>query len=297
MTKSKQKQVLGRGLDSLLGNSGIDISGSSSISEIPVSKIYPNPDQPRKEFDTKALDELASSISSIGLVQPITVQDVGNGQYMIISGERRWRACKSVGIEAIPAYIRTVDDDQIMEMALVENIQREDLNAIEVALAYRKLLDNFNLTQDTLGQRLGKGRATISNYLRLLKLPAEVQLGLCQHKVDMGHARALLQLDDAKKQIILYEKILEENLSVRQVEMMARDFESLNLSKSRKPKNAEKEKTKISFQSLEENLSHYFQAKVSVNCNDKGKGKLSIAFGSEDELERIMMLLEKIQKN
>ncbi|KGN75180.1 chromosome partitioning protein ParB [Porphyromonas macacae] len=291
MTKHRNKSALGRGLDSLL--SGGDISGSSSISELLLSDIAPNPDQPRKEFDTKGLEELATSIKAIGLVQPITVQDLGSSSYMIISGERRWRACQMAGLDTIPAYIRKVEDGQVMEMALVENIQREDLNAIEIALAYKKLLEVFGLTQDELGKRVGKGRATVSNYLRLLKLPAEVQLGLCEHKVDMGHARALLQLDEAEKQILLYSKIIDEGLSVRKVEELARDWQQ---GKTEIPlKLGSKKKEKEIYKALAAHLEQFFCTKVSVNCNDKGSGKLTIAFTSEDELERIMLLFEKIR--
>ncbi len=296
MTKNKNKQALGRGLDSLL--SGNDISGSSSISELPLNAISPNPDQPRKEFEQKGLEDLATSIRTIGLVQPITVQDLGVGKYMIISGERRWRASQMANMESIPAYIRTVDDDQIMEMALVENIQREDLNAIEVALAYKKLLDDFGLKQEELGNRLGKGRATISNYLRLLKLPAEVQLGLCSHKVDMGHARALLQLESAADQIKLYERILSEDLNVRQVEAIAREWNTSgatsDFTQIEKPKKSNL-KNEV-YKALSQRLGQVFQTTVSLNSNPKGKGKLIIAFASEEELERIMRLFERLQK-
>ncbi|WP_329903603.1 ParB/RepB/Spo0J family partition protein [Porphyromonas pogonae] len=288
MTKQKNKFALGRGLDSLLGG---EIAGTSSINEIPLNQIEPNPNQPRKEFTEDTLHELASSIQSLGLVQPITLQEISPGRYMIISGERRWRASQMAGLDSIPAYIKTVNDENVMEMALVENIQREDLNAIEVALAYQNLLDHCGLTQEDLGKRVGKKRATISNYLRLLRLPAEIQLGLTQRKVDMGHARALLQISDTKKQLALYSRIIHEGLSVRAVEKIAREMEEGEQAPvSRKGKPHVPEEYKL----LAGHLTQVFHTKVAVDRNDKGKGKLTIAFDSDDELERIMLLMEKI---
>ena len=187
-----KKSALGRGLDALITMDDLRTSGSSSISEIELSKIQPNPEQPRSIFEQETLEELAASIRSIGIIQPITLKEMGDDRYMIISGERRYRASLMAGLERIPAYIRTAEDDNVVEMALIENIQREDLNAIEIALAYQKLLDNYNLTQEALSERVGKKRATIANYLRLLKLPAEIQMGLKVKKIDMGHARALI---------------------------------------------------------------------------------------------------------
>lgn len=198
--------------------------GSSSISEIELSKIQPNPEQPRSVFEEETLEELATSIRSLGVIQPITLKEIGPEQYMIISGERRYRASLKAGLERIPAYIKTAADENVVEMALIENIQREDLNSIEIALAYQKLIDNYGLTQEGLSERVGKKRATIANYLRLLKLPAEIQVGLKDKKIDMGHARALIPVDDPEIQLALYEQILAQGLSVRNVEEMVRNI-------------------------------------------------------------------------
>ncbi|MFC4666443.1 ParB/RepB/Spo0J family partition protein [Falsiporphyromonas endometrii] len=283
------KFALGRGLESLLPQEPV---GSSSISEIEISQIHPNPDQPRRIFEDESLDELADSIEAIGLVQPITLREDGDG-YMIISGERRWRAAKKAGLQKLPAYIRTAEDDEVMEMALVENIQREDLNAIEVALAYQKLLEINRMTQEELGKRIGKKRATISNYIRLLKLPAEVQLALTSKKIDMGHARALLRVSDPEMQLALYEQTVRENLSVRQVEELAAAIENGQAPKPKKK--AEKSADQQLFKELTNHLSQVFKTKVKLQANDKGKGKLTIPFANEEELERIMMLLENVK--
>ncbi|GAD07612.1 Probable chromosome-partitioning protein parB [Porphyromonas crevioricanis] len=294
MSKKFPQKALGRGLDSLLQSEPV---GSSSISEIEISRIKPNPDQPRRTFDTESLEELAASIKAIGLVQPITLRKVGNMEYLIISGERRWRASQMAGLSTIPAYIRTAEDETIMEMALVENIQREDLNPIEVALAYQNLLEGYHMTHEELGNRLGKKRASISNYLRLLKLPAEVQLGLTQRKVDMGHARALLHLSDPELQIALYAQILERGLSVRQVEEMAREIESgASQPSTTTPKERPANRPHSPFADLANHLSSVFKTDVKVQTTTKGKGKLTIAFDNEEELERIMLLLENISR-
>ena len=187
-----KRSALGRGLDALITMDDLKTGGSSSISEIELSKIQPNPEQPRSVFEEETLEELATSIRSLGVIQPITLKEIGPEQYMIISGERRYRASLKAGLERIPAYIKTAADENVVEMALIENIQREDLNSIEIALAYQKLIDNYGLTQEGLSERVGKKRATIANYLRLLKLPAEIQVGLKDKKIDMGHARALI---------------------------------------------------------------------------------------------------------
>ena len=200
----------------------IQTDGSSAINEIEIDLISPNPEQPRRTFDEETLAELAASIRELGVIQPLSLRDAGDGTYQIIAGERRWRAAKLAGLSTLPAYVRTASDSEVTEMALIENIQREDLNAIEVALAFRKLIDTYDLTQDRLSERLGKKRATIANHLRLLKLPAEIQLGLRDRKLDMGHARALLSVADPKEQLKLYNLILKEGLSVRRVEELAR---------------------------------------------------------------------------
>ena len=217
-----KRSALGRGLDALITMDDLKTSGSSSISEIELSKIQPNPEQPRSSFEEEAMAELAQSIRSIGVIQPITLKETGQDRYMIISGERRYRACLMAGLETIPAYIKTAADENVVEMALIENIQREDLNSIEIALAYQKLIDSYGLTQEQLSDRVGKKRATIANYLRLLKLPAEIQMGLKNKKIDMGHARALISVEDPEVQLALYEQILEQGLSVRSVEELVR---------------------------------------------------------------------------
>lgn len=286
----QNRKTLGRGLDSLLDAEAV---GSSSISEIPITEIRPNPDQPRTTFEEETLKELAASLRSIGLVQPITLLKKSTGDYMIISGERRWRAAQMAGMTSLPAYIKTEEDEHIMEMALIENIQREDLNAIEISLAYQKLIESYNLTQEALSARVGKKRTTISNYLRLLKLPAEIQIGLTQKKIDMGHARALLSIPDPEHQLALYGEIVRQGLSVRAVEELAaryRESDGMPVS-SKKTRQALSEEYRV----LTSQLSRFFQTKIKLDCNDKGKGKLTIPFSSEEELERIMALLERIR--
>ena len=224
MSTAKNKNVLGRGLGNLLGGETATqaLQSTTSIQELPLEKIAPNPDQPRKHFEQEALEELAASLKVLGLVQPITVQALPSGSYQIISGERRWRAAQMAGLKTLPAYIRATQPSELLELALIENIQREDLNAIEVALAYQQLTEQYGLSQSKVAERVGKKRVTISNYIRLLQLPAEVQLGLTQRLIDMGHARALLQVDDTERQIELYNLIVTEHLSVRAVEELAR---------------------------------------------------------------------------
>ena len=292
-----KRSALGRGLDALIAMDELKTGGSSSISEIELGKIRPNPEQPRSVFEEETLEELAASIRSLGLIQPITLKETGPDQYMIISGERRYRASLMAGLERIPAYIRTAADDNVVEMALIENIQREDLNSIEIALAYQKLIDNYGLTQERLSERVGKKRATIANYLRLLKLPAEIQMGLKDKKIDMGHARALIPVEDPEVQLALYEQILAEGLSVRNVEELVRgiaDGASLpelpdKGTPVRKPALPEE------FKMLKEHLSRFFDTKVQLSCNEKGKGKITIPFATEEELERLIGLLDKLR--
>ncbi|MDR1918922.1 MAG: ParB/RepB/Spo0J family partition protein [Tannerellaceae bacterium] len=291
-----KKPPLGRGLGSLLSDV-VTTSGSSSISEIDLSKIQPNPDQPRRAFDEEALEELTASIRSIGIIQPITLMEVSPENYMIISGERRYRASLKAGLSRIPAYIKTAADENVMEMGLIENIQREDLNAIEIALAYQKLIESHGLTQEKLSERIGKKRTTIANYLRLLKLPAEIQVALKDKKIDMGHARALIPVEDPEIQLALFEQILAEGLSVRVVEDLVRNVEPggdlpkipKEDSKARKPTLPEEYKL------LKTHLSHFFQTKVQLTYNEKGQGKISIPFASETELERLIGLFDKLR--
>ena len=290
-----KRSALGRGLDALITMEDLKTGGSSSISEISLSKIQPNPDQPRSMFEEEALEELATSIRSLGVIQPITLKEIGPDRYMIISGERRYRASLKAGLEEIPAYIKTAADEHVVEMALIENIQREDLNAIEIALAYQKLIDNYELTQEKLSERVGKKRTTIANYLRLLKLPAEIQVGLKDKKIDMGHARALISVQDPEIQLALYEQILQDGLSVRQVEELVRNAAEAVVpdAKDEQPK---KKLLPEEYNLLKDHLSRFFNTRVNLSCNEKGKGKITIPFASEDELEKLIMLLDKLKR-
>ena len=220
----QRRNALGRGLDALLSMDEVQTEGSSSINEIELSKISVNPNQPRREFDETALGELADSISEIGIIQPITLRKINEDEYQIIAGERRYRASLKAGLKSIPAYIRTADDENVMEMALIENIQREDLNSVEIALAYQHLIEQYDLTQERLSERVGKKRTTIANYLRLLKLPAPIQMALQNKQIDMGHARALITLTDPKLQIKVFEEIIQHAYSVRKVEEIVKSL-------------------------------------------------------------------------
>ena len=284
----QKRNALGRGLDALLSMDEVQTEGSSSINEIELSKIAVNPNQPRREFDQTALQELADSIAEIGIIQPITLRKLSDDEYQIIAGERRFRASQMAGLTSIPAYIRTADDENVMEMALIENIQREDLNSVEIALAYQHLLEQYGLTQERLSERIGKKRTTIANYLRLLKLPAPIQMGLQNKQIDMGHARALVTLGDPKLQVKIFEEILEQGYSVRKVEEIVK-------SGGRKiaPKRA---KLPEEFNMLKQQLSSFFSTKVQLTCSEKGKGKISIPFSNEEELERIIGILDTLKK-
>lgn len=291
-----KKPVLGRGLNSLFNSEdslriSSEPSGSSQFNEVSISQIFPNPDQPRKEFNEEALKELAISIEKNGLISPITLRKVDEDHYQIIAGERRFRASQLVGIESVPAYIKTVSDEDILELALIENIQREDLNAIEIALTYNTLAENYSMTQQELSERLGKKRATIANYMRLLKLPAEIQMGVKDKKIDMGHARALAGINDAAVQLNIYNFVLQEGCSVRKTEELVRDYNKKGKTTSKKEKRIMPE----SYNTLRSSLSSLFTTKVQFSYNDKGKGKISIPFTSDDDLMRIMELLDKIK--
>ncbi len=289
-----KRNALGRGLDALITMDDIKTGGSSSINEIELSKIMPNPDQPRREFDQEALSELAASIRELGIIQPISLRQTGKESYQIIAGERRYRAALIAGLKTVPAYIRTVEDETVVEMALIENIQREDLNSIEIALGFQKLIEQYNLTQEKLSDRVGKKRATVANYLRLLKLPAEVQMGLKNKKIDMGHARALIGIPPAL-QLKIYELILEHGYSVRKVEEMVKSMNEGLTDEAVKPSKKAVKSAMPGFDLLKKHLSDYFRTPVQVNCNDKGKGKISISFKNEEELERIIAILDKLK--
>jgi len=296
MAPRKKYPALGRGLDALIQTDEVKTEGSSSISEIELTLIHPNPNQPRREFDGEALQELADSIREIGIIQPITLRKLTDGTYEIIAGERRWRASQMAGLTTIPAYIRTADDENVMEMALIENIQRQDLNALEIALAYQHLLEQYSLTQDRLSERVGKKRATITNYLRLLKLPATIQVALQNREIDMGHARSLLSLDNPALQLKVFSQIQREHLSVRKVEELVKrlmEGETVNVAGQKlRPRKAQLSQE---YTLLRDSLSQCFQTKVQFTCSDKGKGKITIPFSSEEELERIVALLDKLK--
>ena len=295
--KKYQGQALGRGLDALLQTELIQTNGSSNLQEVRMDDIQPNPNQPRRECDDDSLQELANSIRQIGLVQPITLRDMGDGTYTIIAGERRWRASQRVGLVTIPAYIRTVDDENMLEMALVENIQREDLNAIEVALAYQNLIEGHNLTQDQLSEKVGKNRATIANYLRLLKLPASVQVALRNKEIDMGHARALLSVSDPKAQLKVFSEMKKGRLSVRQIENMAKQLSEGGSVKTKTGTRIRQKGSNLSadYNLLREGLRKIFKTKVEMTCSESGKGKISIPFANETELERIIEMFDKLR--
>ena len=282
---------LGRGLDALIDTSHINTGGSSSISEVELSLISANPDQPRRSFDEQTLTELADSIREHGVISPITLRKNDDGTYLIIAGERRYRAAKKAGLSTIPAYIKTAKDEQVMEMALIENIQREDLDAIEIALAYQRLIDDYHLTQDRMAQRVGKKRATVANYLRLLKLPAEIQLGLKQKQIDMGHARALLAADSPTAQLTLYKRILEDGLSVRKVEDMVaelgRQSEATEHGSS-EPTAKRHSQPDERLKAVEQSLTQHLDTKVAIAQNNSGKGKLTIYFSDDEQLARII---------
>ncbi len=292
--RKKYTSGLGRGLDALISTGEVHVSGSSSINEVDITLIKANPNQPRREFDPEALEELAESIRQIGIIQPVTLRKMEDDTYQIIAGERRWRASQMAGLKTIPAYVRTADDEKMMQMALVENIQREDLNAIEIALAYQNLIEQYNLTQDALSEKVGKKRATIANYLRLLKLPATVQMALQKREMDQGHARALLGLEQPTQQVKLFKEIQKKGYSVRQVEDIVK---AINNGETPKPgaKGASSKKTlPEEYAPLRDRLSSFFNTKVQMTCSG-GKGNITIPFATEEELEHIIALLDKLR--
>ena len=282
----------GRGLDALIDTtSEVKTEGSSNLNEVEISLIDPNPNQPRREFDQDALQELANSIRELGIIQPITLRKVAN-RYQIIAGERRWRASQLAGLQKIPAYIVDVEDQGVMEMALVENIQREDLNAIELALAYQHLAEASGMTQAKISERVGKSRAAVTNYLRLLKLPAQVQMALKNHEIEMGHARALLAIDSPSQQIKLFREVQQQQLSVRKVEELVQALKSGDDVKTARGKIASKSQLPEEFNILKDRLAQFFQTKVQMSCSPKGKGKIILQFDNEEQLERIMNILD-----
>ena len=300
---SVKRNALGKGLSALLENAGTDVTSRSggtmpgtpsiiagSISAIPVDSIEANPFQPRNHFEEAALLELADSIRKQGIIQPITVRKLGYDKFQLISGERRLRDSKIAGLTEVPAYIRIANDQAMLEMALVENIQRENLNPIEVSISYQRLIDECTLTQEQLSERVGKNRATISNYLRLLKLPPEIQAGIRDQQISMGHARAIINIDDIAKQLSIYHSIITDELSVRKVEELARNTNK----KGSETKTETKEKLVLSpdLKKVQENLSTKYESKIELKTEANGKGKIVIPFGSTDDLNRLLDLLD-----
>lgn len=295
-----QRKALGRGLDSLISMDDTPARGTSAINDVPLDKITPNPEQPRTTFDENALEELAASIRELGIIQPLSLRKTGPDTYQIIAGERRFRAARLAGLESVPAYVRTANEAELTEMALIENIQREDLNSIEIALTFRKLIDQYELTQERLSERIGKKRATIANFLRLLKLPSEVQLGLRDKRVDMGHAKALLGIDDPRVQLKIYKEILREGLSVRKVEELAKAWQQ---SRDAGEEAAQPDRDKGNnpyasshdFDLLKNHLSAAFHTPVSFSCDRQGKGKITFQFSNEEDLTRLITLFDTLR--
>ena len=296
-----KKQVLGRGLSALLKDPSTDIKSASdknadqvigAVAEIDVDAISANPFQPRTNFGREALEELAQSILQLGVIQPITVRKTGFNQYEIISGERRWRAAQMAGLKTIPAYVRLADDQNMLELALVENIQREDLDPIEIAISYRRLIEEINLTQEKLSERVGKKRSTVTNYMRLLKLPDLIQVGLRDRIISMGHARALINVDDEDVQIEIYKKIVAKELSVRKVEELVKRFKEKGALEPEK-KVSSFQNTDDELDAIKEVLSRSLQTKVEITKKPDGKGRIVINFDDIDDLERILAIVQQ----
>ncbi len=287
-----KKNALGRGLGALIdvGEEQKDRSllhSPSAINEIPIKSISVNPFQPRTSFDEEALNELVMSVEEHGIIQPITVRRAADNSYQLISGERRMKAAVKAGLKGIPAFVREAGDENMMELALVENIQREDLDAIEISISYQRLIEEFDLTQEALGDRVGKKRATIANYLRLLNLPVEIQTGIREKKISMGHARALAGIEDHDYQLEVFSKILSQDLSVRQVESLAKKSKNTEVSQEIP------EEIRSDYEDLREHLSHYFGATIEFKRSNKGTGRIVIPFKSDEDLQRIVSILDK----
>ena len=283
----------GKGLGALISTNDVQTNGSSKIIEIEITKIERNHNQPRREFDEEALQELANSIRELGIVQPITLRQIDEDRYQIIAGERRWRASQIAGLTSVPAYIRTINDENVMEMALVENIQREDLNAVEIALAYQHLLDNTGMTQEKVAERVGKKRATVANFLRLLKLPAQVQMALQKKEIDMGHARALLALDDPKLQIKIFKEIVKQGYSVRKVEEIIQQLKAGENPDLGKKKIKTETQLPLNIENERKRIEQQTGQKVRLTCGANGKGKISIPFSNMEELQRILGMIKE----
>lgn len=293
----------GLGLEALLGReANDDAQAQSALDEIAVGLIDANPWQPRTDFSQDDLEELASSIRSVGIIQPLTLRKIEEtGRYQIIAGERRFRAAKMVGLATVPAYVREVSDDKMLAVALIENIQRSNLNPIEEALSYQRLIDECNLTQETLADQVGKKRSTVTNYLRLLKLPEEIRDGLRDKVISMGHARAIMGVEDEETQLMLFHETVDQGYSVRRIEEMVREYNDPQAGAAqeekeepRKPK--AKARTPEEYRALGDHLSSYFHANVKLACSADGKGKITIPFSSADDLERIMEILDSTRQ-
>ena len=296
MAKATKRQAMGRGLSALLKDPKNDITSASdknadkvvgNIVELDIDSIEVNPFQPRTSFNEEALNELATSIKELGVIQPITVRKLDFNKYQLVSGERRFRASKLIGLTTIPAYIRIANDQESLEMALVENIQRQDLDPIEIALSYQRLIDEINLTQEQMSERVGKKRSTIANYLRLLKLDPIIQTGIRDGFVSMGHGRALINIEDTEEQLEIYEKVVSNNLSVRATEKLVKDFKENKGTTIPKPKKTPEHITK----SIQD-FTTIFGAKVNITMSDNGKGKIAIPFKNEEDFNRIKKLIE-----
>ena len=284
-----KKSALGRGLSALIDDADFMKEQISGAAEIEISRIEANPFQPRTTFDEEKLEELAASIREIGLIQPITLRKSEGDKYQIITGERRFRAAQLAGLVRIPAFIRDADNDSMLEMALVENIQREDLNPIEISLSYQRLIDECNLTQETLSTRIGKKRSTVANYLRLLKLPAEIQKGLREKQITVGHAKALVNIEEEDTQIMLFRQILRYDFSVRKIEEIVREFGNQNKDEK---EHINKETLPEHLLSFRERLNDFFPVPVKISANEQGKGKIIISFRTENELREIVKIIE-----
>lgn len=296
MSITNKKRGLGRGLDAILQSPETDITSSDisgnyvagAVAELNIDYIEANPFQPRTDFDEAALQELAESIKIQGVIQPVTVRKMGRDKYQLISGERRLRASKLAGLRTIPVFIRVANDEQMLEMALIENTHREGLNAIEVALSYQRLLEECQLTQEQLSEKVGKDRSTVTNFLRLLKLPPEVQVALRDNFITMGHARAIINVDDKAKQLIILKEIIDKDLSVRQVEELVRSSNIKNVKK-----NKQKNVLPLTFINQADNLSKTLNTKVKIDRNNKGKGTITINFKNDEDFERLITLINK----
>lgn len=291
MTK---KAALGRGLGALIDGVEKEVLEKKveANTDISVDSIEANPFQPRTHFDDQALEELAASIKKLGIVQPLTVRETDGGKYQLIAGERRLRAARKAGLTHVPAFIRTADDQAMLELALVENIQREDLDAVEVAISFQRLIEECRLTQEQLSDRVGKQRSTVTNYLRLLRLPAEIQLGIRNKNLMMGHARTLINIEDPKLQMNVYYKIINDDLSVRQAEDMVRKLKSEEIKDPEK--NDRKKKLNDDFLELSEHLNTIFSTKVNFKINEQGKGKIVISFDNPEDMERILGIFDRL---